>query len=272
MNIRKKNVRKQHLIHLLLIAVTCLLWSCNTRIEGCLDAEADNFDFDAELACNDCCEYPSVLLTLSQKWLDNNFTNADTLLDAQGRPYQIKDLKYFLTTWSWQDDQGVHYTVDSARGDCGDVDLVYTPDILVIDTRQFNYTLGKVRKSPVTNKLLYHLALTEDYSCLDSDDPSTPDQVTTQSPLWNPETGSLASLRLILQQDLTDSLPPDTLFLDISSAFTFPYVLEFVKGNNNAFELTVDYGLWFSEVNIDDLSSFEQSIQQHIAGSFYPTP
>ena len=245
--------------------------SCNTRIEGCLDSNAENFDLNAELSCDGCCTYPALGLTLSQKWGDRNFSNTDTLYDQGGERYQVQDLRYYLTTWSWTDAQGQVFTVDSIDVDCNGSPLRYTPDNIIIDTRKFGYTLGTTRVNPETKTVRYSLGLTRDFSCLDPENPDVPADLTNKSPLWNPATSSLETMRLILKKDLNSELL-DTLFIDLGIAHSLDYTLAFQKGSDNQLELTVDYALWFSEVDINNLSSFEASISNHFLQSIFPTP
>ena len=244
---------------------------CNTRIEGCLDVNAENFDLNGERPCKDCCTYPIMQLSLTQKWDEANFSNADTLYDNQGQPYHITDLRYFLTTWSWKDDEGNTFTVDSVEGDCNGSTLTYTPDILIIDTRQFLYTLGTIRVAPHILTLHASLGLTEDYSCLDETDPQTPSAVTDQSPLWNTQTGKLETIRLIVQRDTSiESL--DTIYIDYQLENTLDYNFQLEKGKDTPLTLSVNYAQWFKDVNVDVLSSFETSLRNNIAGSITRTP
>lgn len=244
---------------------------CNTRIEGCLQANAENFDLNAEKPCDGCCTYPSMGLSLSQKWGTRNFANSDTLYDIHGVPYRIQDLRYFLSSWSWTDDQGHDYTVDSVKAECGDMLLAYTPDILVVETRQFTYTLGTIRDSPLMDSASFTLGLTEDFSCLDPDDADTPDAVTASSPLWNPQTQQLETLRLVLQRDLS-SEQMDTLFISGRLDTRIKNTLDLSPGLDAQFKLTVDYALWFSDADVQDLATFEASILSHFQGSIFQTP
>jgi len=244
---------------------------CNTRIEGCLDVNAENFDLNGERPCKDCCTYPMMQLSLTQKWNDANFSNDTTLYDEQLQPYFITDLRYYLTTWSWIDDEGNQFTVDSVEGDCNGSTLTYTPDILIIDTRKFLYTLGTIRVAPHIVSLHASLGLTEDYSCLDETDPQTPSVVTDQSPLWNTQTGKLETIRLIVQRDTSiESL--DTIYIDYQLENTLGYDYQLENGKNTPLTLSVNYAQWFKDVNVDSLSSFETSLRNNIAGSITRTP
>ena len=252
-----------------------LVWtlciSCNTRIEGCLDIQAENFDFSAERACDDCCTYPSMLLSLSQKWDDENFSNTDTFYDVDQQPYQIIDLTYFLSSWSWTDAQDNLYTVDSVEAACNGSLRRFTPDIITIDTRHFSYILGTIRQSPVIDSLSFFLGQTDDYTCLDPNDPDTPPNLDQQGPLWNPATDTLETLRLIIKKDLSVEVY-DTLFVTTQFQFGLGYANEIEKGKDATLKLSVNYAQWFATVDIDMLSTFENSIVTHLPGSIQPTP
>lgn len=256
------------LVCLLLIMLSA---GCNTRIEGCLDVNAKNFDLNGERPCDDCCTYPSMQLSLTQKWDDRNFANTDTLFDSNLDSFKISDLRYFLTSWSWLDEEGNQFTVDSVEGDCNGTKWRYTPDILIIDTRKFLYTLGTIRVAPNLDSIHATLGLTEDYSCLDEADPQTPASVTDQSPLWNNQTGRLETIRLIIQRDLSLELL-DTIYVDFHLENTLVYEYQLENGKDTPLGLSVNYAQWFKDVNVHDLSSFETSMRNNIVGSITRTP
>lgn len=243
---------------------------CNTKTEGCLDLNAKNFDFEAEKACGDCCVFPTMLLSLSQKWNEDNFSNGDTLYDIHGSPYKIQDLKYFMSNWAWRSTEGVIYTVDSVTGPCHSSMLTFTPDILTIDTRQFSYSLGTIRRAPFTDSVRFVVDLAEDYSCLDPEDPKTPSNVTDQSPMWNPAISELETGRMVLQRDL-GSVTFDTVYFSTFLEFSLPYSLQMRNGFDEQFNLTVNYAEWFSDVDVNNLASFSTSVITHLPGSITPT-
>ena len=255
----------------LIIMMGILYAACNTRIEGCLESNAENFDLNAELPCDGCCTYPSMGLTLTQKWNEENYSNADTLYDINDQPYKIEDLRYFLTTWSWTNTEGELFTVDSIENVCDEIAFRYTPDNIIIDTRKFGYTLGTIREHPVTDSVFFSLGLTRDFSCLDDEDPTVPPDLTENSPLWNPATASLETMRLIIRKD-SAFLTFDTLFMNLSTNIALGYVLEIEKGFDTQFALTIDYARLFAEANLQDPGSFEMSVITHFRESIFPTP
>ena len=269
--IRKITVPDYSVWFLVCTLLVVLSAGCNTRIEGCLDVNAENFDLNGERSCNDCCTYPSMQLSLTQKWNDENFNHDSTLYDEQLQPYFITDLRYYLTTWSWIDDEGNQLTVDSVEGDCNGAKWKYTPDIIIIDTRKFLYTLGTIRVAPNLVSVHASLGLTEDYTCLDETDPLTPSAVTDQSPLWNSQSEKLESIRLIVQRDTATEVL-DTIYVDYHLENTLAYDYQLYKGKDTPLALSVNYAQWFKDVNINVLSSFETSMRTNIAGSIIRTP
>jgi hypothetical protein len=268
----KRIKRPDPVIKIVVFILLVLTWAgCNTRIEGCLEANAENFDLNAERPCDGCCTYPSMSLSLTQKWNGDNFSNADTLMDANGQPFKIIDLKYFLSSWVWSNSEGALFTVDSVDAGCDESTLRFTTDNTVIDTRQFVYTLGTIRQSPLMDAVHFTFGLKQDFSCLDATDPNTPSSLTDQSPLWNEQSSTLETLRLIIQRSL-DNETVDTVYINSLMDVRLDYALQLAPGIDTQLDLTVNYAQWFIDADVTDLSSFGTSINTNFAGSIIPTP
>ena len=269
-NIRRR-IWPERIVFLLTVAFLAWTgWGCNTRIQGCLDLNATNFDLTAEKACDDCCTYPTVTITLSQKWGDNNFSTDNTFFDSHGNAYKIIDLQYFLSSFAWESSLNEVYTVDSSTANCPEEMFNYTNDITVIRPTSFVYTLGSSRTATEIDSLGFHIGLVEDFSCLDDSLSSTPDILTSSSPLWNPATGMLSTIRLIVNLLPSDTIV-DTLFIDVHQAEKIAYRGALNQGENFSFLLTVNYAPWFSTVDIGDLNTFSTSIANGLPGSIRKT-
>lgn len=243
---------------------------CTSRVEGCIDVAAANFDFSADRSCEDCCTYPLLSISLSQKWNDRNFSTSDTLMDKNGLAYKINDLKYFLSSWSWLDSDLHLYTVDSAEISCHGGFLSYTPDIILVDSRQFQYTLGTIRQSPVFDSIDFKLGLLADLDCIDATSDDTPPVFSSNSPLWDKRSETRASIRLVLQLD-TSIQTLDTLYIHTLQSIGLGYDLSLEAGIPTTIKLTVDYAEWFSNADIHDLNSFQSSILNGVKDSFSKT-
>jgi hypothetical protein len=241
---------------------------CTSRVEGCLDVAAANFDFSADRSCEDCCTYPLLSISLSQKWGARNFSTADSIFDKNGKVYRIRDLKYFLSSWSWRGSDQHNYTIDSAMISCNGGFLMYTPDIILVDSRQFQYTLGTIRQSPVIDSVHLKLGLLPALDCIDGTSTGIPSVFSTASALWDKQTASRASVRLVLQKD-TSMQTFDTIFIHTLLDIDLGYDLNMEAGKQTTLVLTVDYAKWFSDADIMLPNSFQASIETGVKDSFY---
>ncbi len=269
-NNSKPDFHRSSLTFLTLVAGLLLLTGCVTRERGCLDIAASNFDLDADQACDDCCVYPVATLTLTQQYDGFNFRISDTLYDTNGSPYKIRDMKYILSSWSWTDDHQ-RYTVDSVGFTCATGEVVIPSDILLIDTRQFVYTIGSFRLFPEIDSVFLTIGFPQALECVDPFNDSTQVILSNQSALWDSVNMSRAAVRMIVQRDLTMEVF-DTLFVHMNEDIGLLYSYQFVPGFDPKIRLTVDYTLWFSDVDITDLTTFITSVRTHAPMSFSRTP
>ena len=247
------------------------LISCNTKVDGCLDIAAENFDLEADRPCDNCCRYPSMSLLLTQRWGDSNFQTSDTFFDINQKPYYIKDLKYILSSFSWKDGDNVIYTIDSSLVNCSDQQIGYTRDLLQIDSRIFTYTLDTIRLFPHVQSLNFKLGWPPALECVDETDDEVPPVFQNTNPLWDKAADQRAAIRVIVQRD-TMIQDLDTFFIHTCNQLQLPYDIDLPVGVDAKFDLTVDYAKWFMAVDKDDAGSFVTSILENIEGSFTRTP
>jgi hypothetical protein len=270
--IKRIYLPKFHLSFIWLVAGFVILnQGCNTRVEGCLDVAAANFDLNADRACKDCCTYPTISIELSQKWNERNFSTSDTLMDIGGQPYKVIDLDYYLSSWSWEDAGNLMYTVDSASIECPGTMFHYTPDIIPVDSRKFLYTLGTIRKAPAIDSVHLLTGLIPMLDCVDAAASSTPPVLSNQSPMWDPHSSSRSSIRLVLQRNINSEIY-DTVYIHSAHNLNTEYIFSFTYGSSPTLNLTVNYAQWFSNADVTDLNSFETSIVSGLKGSVFRTP
>jgi hypothetical protein len=246
-------------------------FACTTRVEGCLDVGAVNFDLDADRACEECCQFPVLSISLSQKWNDRNFTTEDTLYDIHQVPYMVKDLRYYLSSFSWFDAGGAVYTVDTTVIRCGASALPYTSDIIEIESRRFSYNLDTFHVFPIIDSLRFDVGCLDRFDCVDEGDMLTPAVLSGASPLWDSLSMQRASVRIVLQKDLM-SQQLDTVYLRLCHKEHISYNASFQPGKNQVMDITVNYALWFEGFDTAELFSLETSLNAGIPGSFTRTP
>ena len=240
-------------------------------MEGCLDIAANNFDLEADRACDGCCTYPTVALLLSQKWNDANFSPDSIYLDKGMMPFRIKDVRYILSSFAWLDDEGFSHTIDSSEIECNDDLVRYTRDQVIVEPRRFLYILDTFRLSPAVKELEFKLGWKPELQCVDATDPDVPLVFSNAIILWDSVANTRAAIRLVLQRDV--SLEAfDTILIHTCREILLDYDFDFEIAENTELEVSVNYAEWFSDAMVGDLNSFTSSILTNIDSSFVRTP
>jgi len=258
---------------LILLFTSIMMVGCNIKQEGCLDIAAENFDLNADKSCDGCCTYPSVSVSLSQKWNSENF-NIDTSVtypDIHGLQYKIIDLRYLLSSFVWIDEDGEMYTIDSSEIACGNESIPYTRDLVLVDPKKFVYVLDTFRLSPAVRTLHLKLGWKEELQCVDETSDNIPAEFSDASPLWDSVTNSRAAIRLILQRNLNVN-QFDTIYIHTCQEIQIAYDYDFIPGRDTQFNISVNYAQWFHNADINNLNSYSTSILENIKGSFTRTP
>jgi hypothetical protein len=82
------------------------LWvaGCYEEQEGCLDIEATNFDVDADNPCQDCCDYPTLSLSILHKPLTTDTTRNFNLNTVYQLPHDTNQLLKVKKVWFYLSD------------------------------------------------------------------------------------------------------------------------------------------------------------------------
>ncbi len=116
--------------------------ACQKKVEGCLDAEAQNFQVDADRSCDSCCVYPKLQLDVAPA------SPFDSLRkDARGVPFRLRALTFYLSGIELlRADGSVFRVQDSVRmrvfPDSSSQFL--RRDFALVKHSQFNFQVGSV--------------------------------------------------------------------------------------------------------------------------------
>jgi len=253
------------------LACVCTFFGCIARNEGCLDIAAENFDLSADKACVGCCTYPSLSLSLSQKWGTRNFHTDSLYHDVNNMPFYIRDLDYFMSSFAWEDTDLIKYTIDSTDIQCGEDVIRYTPDIVQVDARRFVYLLDSIRVFPFIENINLKVGVVSELNCVDATDDDTPLVLSDASPLWDTLANARSAIRVVLQTD-TSVLSFDTVYIHTCLPVSLTYMEEFEPGIDKVLNLTVDYSLWFATFDLMNPGSIQSSLITGIPVSFSRTP
>ncbi|MBP7273182.1 MAG: hypothetical protein KA974_05040 [Saprospiraceae bacterium] len=128
---------KQRLNYNILIfsILSCIqLTSCYESREGCLDANATNYDVSADENC--CCQYPNLKLTLTHR-ADTVFIYPDSIYTNNiGKSFSIKNFKYYISDVQLQKTDGT---------------VISNNDSLTV----FSYENGNIIQKKIWNNFVY---------------------------------------------------------------------------------------------------------------------
>lgn len=80
-----------------LVGFTVLsLGSCDTRIEGCTNVNASNFNLNADTPCSNCCTQPQATTSFICKTDANTFSTNDIFKDVNNTSYKVKNFNLYI--------------------------------------------------------------------------------------------------------------------------------------------------------------------------------
>lgn len=290
---KRHSKKNRNLLWLTMLCCTLLLPACYEPKEGCLDAQATNFDLEADEACADCCEYPTFQLALQHRIVligqaERRFSTDSVYYDGTGQPFRFQNIRFYLSNLHLVRADGSEAPVSNNI----ELDL-YDPagaprkatveDNFLLANPAFEqtYTIGPFRQSG-NNFVKVRFAIGIEGIANEA----IPDSLPDDYPLgrieealdlhFNPDSGYVFSHIEVLR----DTTAADTIPVVLRTGTT-PYlrVVELSlpsggftpsDGFNTRLTLRVNYVEWFQSLNIrqDTPAQMIEKIVENLANSF----
>lgn len=290
---KRHSKKNRNLLWLTMLCCTLLLPACYEPKEGCLDAQATNFDLEADEACADCCEYPTFQLALQHRIVligqaERRFSTDSVYYDGSGQPFRFQNIRFYLSNLHLVRADGSEAPVSNNI----ELDL-YDPagaprkatveDNFLLANPAFEqtYTIGPFRQSG-NNFVKVRFAIGIEGIANEA----IPDSLPDDYPLgrieealdlhFNPDSGYVFSHIEVLR----DTTAADTIPVVLRTGTT-PYlrVVELSlpsggftpsDGFNTRLTLRVNYVEWFQSLNIrqDTPAQMIEKIVENLANSF----
>lgn len=250
-------------LFLLLAMIFC---ACNSKEEGCLDIRAKNFDFSADKPCDDCCTYPSLVLSVSHTWEDSiAFRNNSVFQTPASDTFKVLRLEYFVSGFQLIDVNEKLNLVDERElvytnigGNLEEMELV--DDVVKVDLGKFSYIIGTIQSDDFFTTGSMTLGLTDEWNSVVADSIDS-GNLSTSGTLYREDSDDFALGRLIVQKD-TSNTTIDTLYFENQMAtFDMNIQRQFYTGVNDTLAFRIDYAKWFENVDFKN-QSLEQVTQE----------
>lgn len=247
-------------VMLVLGLFSAALISCNPREEGCLDIDAENFDFEAESHLQSACRYPDLILSVLYTWNDTAFTPGQFYTNSLGQQLSLHQGQVLLSQFSLQT-QGagsfsVENTVDWPHQTGGSTEILAVPDdFTFVDRSSFWFQLGELRRSDMLTGYSFYIGIPDTLTPVLRD--SLPNGHVLRSPKANFDgmTGAFATARFVIGRD-TIVENRDTFLV-----YTPPILCQFdlskslVQGRNDSLYIEMNFGALFETLDLDQDSA-----------------
>lgn len=236
-----------------LIAII-ILSSCYDETDGCLDSAATNFDFFADVTCEDCCSYPDLTIRFEPFWGDE-FLDSDSTYFLEGDSIRFLDISFLAYDFSITNDPidieiEETFDVTSLAG----VELSFKEDIAYVTNNQFNYTLGTIRESGTATALSFNIGLDPELDVI------TPDNFETGNPLFDNQdslycatTNNYTKVKLVLEHKTLDA---DTIVYNLKGnpldIVEVPLDSTYAQGVDISIDIAIDFQLLLENVELVD--------------------
>ena len=273
----------------LLLALLAFLPACYEPVTGCLDVEAVNYNLEADKNDSEECVYPKVRLSLQHRYSKNDtlyrFGLVDSVyLDAQGNPFRLNNVRFYISNFHVIYDNGQEKEVDETldilipQPDGSKLERTIEDNFSLASPRVAqNYTIGTLKESGTLQEIRFALGVEGLANLAD--------------PASFPETHplSLRDSSLYFSQDSGYVFEYIELFRDTAAADTIPVVLRIgtqpylrevrlpvpvsfkkSKGFHLLLTLQVDYSKWFGDIDarLDSPEILTGKIVANLAQSF----
>lgn len=252
-----------------------LLTGCYEHPEGCMDVRAGNYDVKADNACENCCKYPALNLTVSHSF-EGNPVDTNTFLQLEEVPdVRIRSLSLYLSDFKLQDGK-LH---DEARIE--ELISVGTRTDSRITYSDLNCSVAKIKFGPVKTIQLGTFKNADRYKKLSFDfglrnlvNHGVMDRISSGNGLYTETTDKMYIneesgyyfLKMQLQlEDLTYrtiNLYGDELFGSIVLEHDFDFTARVARN----IQMGIEYRIWFA--GIDFSVDSDEVIGQKLSEQF----
>jgi hypothetical protein len=268
MNMRKSSrapeaCHSRHYWPFLLLIILCV--ACNEREPGCLDIQAENFDFDADKDDRSLCNYPNLILNVLYQWQDSSLKTSRLYENSMGMLFVIHNVQILFSDFIVTGNGLESHVVDEVairKGTCETGTTEVIPDDFVfVDRSTFNFVLGGFRESGTMNSCQLNVGIPTDYLPMCATQLPTSHVLRRERAGYREEIGDFAVGRFVVSQDSVNAVR-DTFFTYMNpTELGFPIGREFKRGKKDTLYMEIDF---YEILNPIDWSKSSEEISDAI--------
>ena len=269
-----------------LVILFCLFTSCYEPQEGCLNINAENFNIEADEACEDCCELPDLTVAILHRRSFADTTENFRLNTSYNAPansdqvFQVSNLHFYLSDFQLITDDGNSVSsIDTTEADWvdmnGDTMTTFVESNIAYINRSTNSerNMGSFSPKGVYEKIAFNFGLEGQNTGVvpASISGAHPLRIQNDSLNWNATDGySFCRIELVKDTSNLDSISiinitqPEVKNIELAGNF------ELESGFDTRITLRINYFDWFSTVDFrnDSDLTIKEKVLANISGSF----
>lgn len=256
-NSKKRVIKYLKLIYFLAF-LTAISISCKEPNEGCLDADATNFDVSADVSC--CCTYPAIRFSLLHRW-DSILFSHDSIYNNGLASFRITDIDYYISGLELMDDSGVLFpSEDSIRYDiaiAGDTTMGWgTDDVDLVNRSLVDPNFGTSRLNGTISNISFDIGIDPRFeNAVPSSFPTNHALYFKSDSMYLEHEGYLAAkFSYSLAPDFIDTIEVLIPFEDAVYDIDFQANTFTNRGNDHNFTFYIDYAEWFKNIDFQNNS------------------
>lgn len=262
MNMRPKLRNLSYLlVYFCFLGMICS--GCQEPVEGCLDIEASNFDPTADRDC--CCTYPSLMMNLTYRAGETNFSlntpyemnGGDTVIFRRAAFY-VSDVKVFQGAFE-AEPRDTFFVYSSLNNRLDSVE--YIGNFALVNRSGFSVNLGSFREEGFFDKVQFRIGLNDALNGQPIDQLAGRSRLAIQADSMHTfSNDGFLFLKFVVYIPSLDR--EFELTLDGSAGpiiFEGPIEMESQIGFNKSFRLTINYLDWIEGIDFETDTEMEMS-------------
>jgi hypothetical protein len=219
--------------------------ACNEPQTGCLDIQAENFDFDADKDDRGLCTYPALILNVLYQWQDSSLKTAQIYENSVGMPFVIHNVQVLFSDFILEGDGLETQVADEVlirKGDCeSGTDELVPDDFVLVDRSTFNFVLGGFRESGLMSSCRVTTGVPSEYLPICTTGLAATHVLRRERAGYRPDTGDFAVGRFVISQDSVNAVRDTFLSYMSPAELSFPLGRAFKRGVKDTLYMEIDF-------------------------------
>jgi hypothetical protein len=249
--------------------IMCILSSCYTRQEACLDTLATNYDVTADDNCDACCTFPGLILLIKHMAGDSTFSTQKIYTNDLGQNYQLLDIRFYVSSFDLYQSDPMNSTSQIITSISNADNSVSVPDDMkIIRIADNMITLGSVKTYGKMDSLTFDVGLNTTISDHVFVDLPTTHVLLNNNKLKNSDNNlSFATVRYVKIQPGRDTIDLYLSDPGLLTKITLDSIVNTAKGENIRYNLQTDYLKLLKNVNLDSsITTIEKAVNRNFGG------